>query len=175
MAYIDLYGALNIGKLDAGYASNIESQRFLNPEETVCYTWNGQDYYGRPVCEQSYYTKASGCNMAEDRIKVENSIHRPSYSEYASLNMSGLTGQPTKNAANAYLSLNAIQNLQNTKIATGYTGNDIQDRLRADPLPFDQSKNWNQGGVPISSVANRQMDRAKQGYMQNKLGRVVGI
>lgn len=88
---ISLNGALRTCKVNTGYANRLESDRFENSDLMVCPVWNGHDLAGRPVCADSYATKLAGCNVASDRVVVENA-HRPSYAEYIQLNVKGLDG-----------------------------------------------------------------------------------
>jgi hypothetical protein len=84
--------AIRTCKVDTAWANKIESDRFLNPDNMVCPLWNGIDTAGRAACPDSFYTKNAGCNSAEDRIVVENSVSRPQYMEYINLNANGVQG-----------------------------------------------------------------------------------
>ena len=86
---IGLEGALRTCKVDTGWASRIQSDRFENPNLMVCPVWNGRDLSGRPVCADSFYTKRAGCNSALDRVDVEN-YQRPQYMEYINLDAAGI-------------------------------------------------------------------------------------
>lgn len=86
-----LDASLRTCKVEAGQASRIESDRFLNPTLMVCPTWNGMNLKGQVVCADSFYTKSAGCNSAEDRVLVEND-QRPKYAAYLNLNLSGVQG-----------------------------------------------------------------------------------
>ena len=88
---ISLQGSLRTCKVNTGYANRLNSERFENSDVMVCPVWNGHDLAGRPVCADSYATKIPGCNVASDRVVVENA-HRPIYSEYIQLNTKGLQG-----------------------------------------------------------------------------------
>ena len=88
---ISLQGSLRTCKVNTGYANRMNSERFENSDVMVCPVWNGHDLAGRPVCADSYATKLPGCNVASDRVVVENA-HRPVYSEYIQLNTKGLEG-----------------------------------------------------------------------------------
>jgi len=90
MSSLSLNAALRVCKVDVGYADKINSDRFLNPNNMLCPLWNGLDVAGRPVCPDSFYTKSAGCNSALDRIVVENDVFRPKYTEYITLNASGI-------------------------------------------------------------------------------------
>jgi len=88
---ISLQGSLRTCKVNTGYANRMNSERLQNSDVMVCPVWNGHDLAGRPVCADSYATKIPGCNVASDRVVVENA-HRPVYSEYIQLNTKGLEG-----------------------------------------------------------------------------------
>lgn len=91
MANISLQGSIRTCKVDTGYAANIESDRFLNPNLSVCPTWNHRDNLGRYVCADSFNTKNAGCNSPLDRVDVENHL-RPQYVEYTTLDAAGFQG-----------------------------------------------------------------------------------
>jgi hypothetical protein len=76
-------------KIDQGWASRMQSDRFENPDLMLCPVWNSQDTAGRQVCPDSFYTKRAGCNSAMDRILVENNL-RPQYAEYITLGAQGI-------------------------------------------------------------------------------------
>ncbi|NDE13731.1 hypothetical protein EBZ80_02250 [bacterium] len=88
MSQISLTGSLRTCKVDQGWASRIQSDRFENPELMVCPVWSGFDNTNRPVCIDSYYTKSPGCNSPLDRVDVENYL-RPQYMEYINLDAEG--------------------------------------------------------------------------------------
>jgi len=84
-------------KVDTASATRIESDRFLNPANAVCPRWTGRDLSGRQVNADSFYTKSAGCNSAQDRVVVENTL-RPQYSEYINLDVNeGIRGQLYEN------------------------------------------------------------------------------
>lgn len=85
---ISLLGAINVCKVNTGWADKIQSDRFENPNNMLCPLWNGQDTYGRFVSPDSFYTKAAGCASADDRVEVEN-FQRPSYMQYVALDAAG--------------------------------------------------------------------------------------
>ena len=91
MANISLQGSIRGCRVDSGWASRIQSDRFENPSLMSCPVWNGSDMYGRQVCPDSYNTKNAGCNSPADRIYVEN-VLRPQYIEYITLDAQGITG-----------------------------------------------------------------------------------
>jgi hypothetical protein len=92
MANISLEASVRTCKVDQGWANKIESDRFFNPNLMMCPVWSGRDLTGRKVCPDSFYTKRAGCNSPEDRILVENAL-RPKYSEYITLDTSGISGR----------------------------------------------------------------------------------
>lgn len=89
---ISLESAIRTCKIDVAYANKMYSDRFLNPTQMMCPVWTGYDSTGRPVCSDSFMTKAPGCNSSEDRIFVENTVSRPRYFEYITLNPAGVAG-----------------------------------------------------------------------------------
>lgn len=89
---LSLESALRTCKVDTAWASRIESDRFLNPNNMVCPVWNGMDTAGREVCQDSFNTKRGGCNSATDRVEVENNVSRPQYMEYITLSANGIAG-----------------------------------------------------------------------------------
>lgn len=88
MSQISLIGTLRTCKVDQGWASRIQSDRFENPLLMVCPVWTGFDSTNRAVCMDSYYTKSPGCNSPLDRVDVENAL-RPKYMEYINLDAEG--------------------------------------------------------------------------------------
>lgn len=88
---ISLENSIKTCKVDDAWASRVQSDRFLNPNNAVCPVWNGLDSAGRPVCVDSYATKSGGCNNANDRVVVENHL-RPNYIEYVNLSSRGYEG-----------------------------------------------------------------------------------
>ncbi len=91
MANVSLQGSIRTCKVDTGWASKMESDRFLNPNVMQCPVWNSRDTAGRRVAFDTFYTKREGCNSASDRIVVENHL-RPQYAEYVNLNANGIQG-----------------------------------------------------------------------------------
>ncbi len=97
MSNISLEASIRTCKIDSGWATKLQSDRFLNPAQMLCPPWNGVDTSGRPACWDSYYTKTPGCNSAADRVLVENDL-RPQYIEYVTLDAAGIRGgQQCKN------------------------------------------------------------------------------
>jgi len=116
---VSLEAALRTCKVDTGWASKVQSDRFLNPNIMVCPVWDGFDTAGRMVCPDSFYTKRAGCNSAEDRVVVENNVSRPQYMEYINLNANGISGEiyqnPPYNMNSSYQSTGARSfNLKDT-------------------------------------------------------------
>lgn len=88
MSYLSLNASLRTCKVEQGYASRIQSDRFENPGLMVCPVWSGYDSANRPVAYDSFYTKSAGCNSPLDRVAVENDL-RPHYMEYINLDAEG--------------------------------------------------------------------------------------
>jgi hypothetical protein len=88
MTSISLQGSIRTCKVDPGWASRVESDRFLNPELALCPVWTGVDNLGRAVPPFSFYTKNQGCNSASDLVTIEND-QRPRYVEYVTLDARG--------------------------------------------------------------------------------------
>ena len=88
MSQLYLNGSLRTCKVDQGWASRIQSDRFENPDLLVCPVWSGFDLTNRAVCVDSFYTKSPGCNSPLDRVDVENYL-RPQYMEYINLDAEG--------------------------------------------------------------------------------------
>ena len=86
-----LESSIRTCKVDTAWDNRAQSDRFLNPAQMSCPTWSGFDLTGRKVCPDSFYTKRAGCNSADDRVSVENSL-RPQYADYIGYNMAGLVG-----------------------------------------------------------------------------------
>ena len=85
-----LLGALTYNQVNVGVGPQLAGYRTLYPDAMMCPMWTGTDLAGRPVCENSFYTKRAGCNSALDRIKVEDSL-RPRYAEFL-LDARGIKG-----------------------------------------------------------------------------------
>ena len=92
MSYIAIAKNVQTCKVNVGAADRMFSQRFENKQDMLCPKFNGFDNAGRQVCADSFVTKTAGCNSAESRIKVENEVERPHYSDFVTLNITGLTG-----------------------------------------------------------------------------------
>ena len=85
---VSLNGSLRTCRVDQGWASRIQSDRFENPNLMVCPVWTGFDSANRAVSLDSFNTKSAGCNSPLDRVTVENSL-RPQYMEYINLDAEG--------------------------------------------------------------------------------------
>ena len=80
--YFSNFNAIKTCTLDTANANRIRSDRFLNPSNMVCPSWNGYDNLGRRICKNSFSTVNPGCNSALERVNVENDITRPQYLKY---------------------------------------------------------------------------------------------
>ena len=106
---ISLEASTRTCKVDTASAARSESDRFLNPNLVMCPVWTGKDLSGRTVAADSFYTKRAGCNSAEDRVIVENTL-RPQYFEYINLNDFGVRGIDYEN--NMYFTDAGVGNRQ---------------------------------------------------------------
>lgn len=91
-----------------GVSEQLAGYRTLYPDAMMCPMWTGTDLAGRPVCENSFYTKRAGCNSALDRIKVEDSL-RPRYAEFL-LDARGIEGAGADYGDNQFSSVVSIEN-----------------------------------------------------------------
>jgi len=91
MSNISLTANILTSKVNVGNAARLRGYRILDPSAQMCPVWNGQDLTGRQACEYSFYTKAEGCNSAEDRIAVENTL-RPQYTNFVTYSAEGIAG-----------------------------------------------------------------------------------
>ena len=66
---------------------SLDSSRAINPDNIVCYNWDGTDTTGRPSTMPNSPIRTSGCNSALDDINLENSA-RPNY--FAIINGGGV-------------------------------------------------------------------------------------
>ena len=164
---ISLEASIRTCKVDQGWASRVESDRFLNPNLMVCPTWNGVDQYGRFVQPDSFYTKNGGCNSASDRVLVENAL-RPMYAEYVTLDAKGLEGawsgqsnyQGMYGSMDSQTQSNAISNLARITghIPTGYGAN-IQSNCNytADTQAAANMQARRMEGFQVGSARNANM------------------
>ncbi len=123
MSSFSLENSLRTCKVDTGWASRVESDRFLNHNLVVCPLWSGRDSAGRRVCPDSFMTKTAGCNSAQDRVVVENN-QRPQYMEFINLNASGVRGNIYGNTMGHQATGVRNQMLDNTSQLTGQFGLD---------------------------------------------------
>lgn len=160
MSYLYLGGSLRTCKVEQGYASRLQSDRFENPGLMVCPVWTGYDSANRPVSYDSFYTKSPGCNSPEDRVMVENDL-RPHYMEYINLDAEGFrypnlveSGKSPMSCTNASTNMNCYDsgvqkiNIKNLDVVTGNFGQSpstaqIQSRCGnyPDHLAMEQMKN----------------------------------
>lgn len=131
--YISLESGIRTCKTGVEKAERAASARFLNPSNVVCPRWNGYDTVGRSVCEDSFMTKAPGCNSAQDRIFIENNVSRPRYFEYITLNPSGMVGDFYGNNPNVTSSALEAQRDRDEKFKlTGNFGIQSSSVIRTD-------------------------------------------
>ena len=151
---IGLEGALRTCKVDTGWASRIQSDRFENPNLMVCPVWNGRDLSGRPVCADSFYTKRAGCNSALDRVDVEN-YQRPQYMEYINLDAAGIYANIYKD--NAFYNDAGIQErfLHNSKANAGHFGGVASGATNQAPCLYPTGAG--SGPKNVTSYQNSQM------------------
>lgn len=150
------------------WAPRIQSDRFLNPNALSCPTWNGFDTAGRQVCADSFMTKREGCNSADDRIVVENSL-RPQYIEYVNLDAAGIAGDapvqyPHDESKLRNSKLNAIHNL------TGQFG--VQFGANVNPkcanYPYADAR-------AMQGNAASRMGALNEGFKANRMRRASGF
>lgn len=120
---VSLESSIRTCKVDAGYASKIESDRFLNPSNMICPAWSGYDLAGRSVCPDSFWTKNAGCHSANDRVVVENAVSRPQYMEYITLSANGIKGDIYGTTTSKANSVHRNNVLKGAHAVTGQFGN----------------------------------------------------
>lgn len=91
MSSVSLSSNISTNKVDVGGAERYRTIRIQDPSWQMCPVWNGQDLAGRQSGEYGFYTKVEGCNSAEDRIAVENTL-RPQYTNFVTYNAEGIAG-----------------------------------------------------------------------------------
>jgi len=170
MANISLEAAIRTCKVDTAYSNKVQSDRFLNPSLMVCPVWNGVDTTGRQVCPDSFYTKNAGCNSAEDRVMVENSVSRPQYMEYINLSANGIDGNiygntmPWNEVGQTSAELQAINNV------TGNFG--LQFGANTYPgcnyYPYEQALSQEKNAQAQQMMAQPQQMMAQPHMMQNQ-------
>lgn len=154
---ISLESAIRTCKVDTAWASRVESDRFLNPNNMVCPIWNGVDTAGRPVCPDSFVTKRAGCNSAEDRVVVENNVSRPQYMEYITLSAGGIKGNIYGNTTPYQNSQMRTKNLDQINNITGNFGKQ-----------FGASIYPSCGATPYREAMSQENQQNRQGQaMQN--------
>lgn len=142
MSYLSLQGSIRGCNVDAGWASKLQSDRFLNPNQMMCPVWTGVDTAGRGVdSEYGFYTKNQGCNSALDRVVVEND-QRPKYMEYVTLDARGIRGdaQCHKTPENVYRSTSCfVDQQQQIPQRSGGFGN-INGKIKASCLSCESQQ-----------------------------------
>jgi len=125
---------IRTSKVNTGWASRLESDRFENENLMVCPVWNGVDAAGRPVCPDSYNTKTAGCNSAMDRVVVESHL-RPKYFEYVNLNAAGIDA-PLYGSTNMHTSGQKVQVKERyqSRRLTGSYGDQVQQIQSTAPI-----------------------------------------
>lgn len=159
MSAISLNASLRTCKVDTGYANKVQSDRFLNPSLMLCPTWSGVDTTGRQICPDSYNTKNAGCNSAEDRIYVENSVSRPQYMEYINLSANGIQGNIYGNT----MPWNEVgQTNQELKQINNVTGN-FGLQFQANTYPGCSYYPYEEGMRQEMNASNQQAQSANAG------------
>ena len=170
MSNLSLQASIRTCKVDAGWANKIESDRFFNPNLMMCPVWNGRDLTGRKVCPDSFYTKREGCNSAEDRITVENSL-RPQYAELITLSAEGIqgafdnTGPYSGDRTRDGFPMNSQTRSQSRQEYLEQTGSFGTDFSQVYPgcaaYPYARA-------MSMSSQGNRGAQMVKEGYQSNQ-------
>lgn len=151
MSQFSLESAIRTCKVDTAWANKIESDRFLNPNLMLCPVWNGVDTAGRAVCDYSYYTKTPGCNSANDRVNVENTL-RPQYIEYVNLDAMGIRGGldcgVNKANADAMCNRKTLDEVHNQTgqfgLQTGFSQNIYPNCMSCKTYPTQQRESYRQ-------------------------------
>lgn len=102
-----LTGSIVSAQVDTAIAEQLVGYRTFDTDAMMCPVWSGTDLAGRPVCEDSFYTKREGCNSALDRLKVENNL-RPRYAEFL-LDPRGIVGVGADYGSNAPSQVTALE------------------------------------------------------------------
>jgi len=124
-----LTGATRNCKVNTGWASRIESDRFLNSQEMMCPAWSGYDTAGRAVCANSFVHTRAGCSPASYRITVENAL-RPQYAEFINLDAGGFQSPALYSDSLPYQQEGLRQqNLNNVNNLTGNFGTQFGSKL----------------------------------------------
>ena len=159
---ISLSKTIRTCKVDTSLDANMQSDRFLNSDNMICPRWLNQDITGRQVCADSWYTKSAGCNSAEDRVLVENTVSRPLYSDLISLNMQGVTGDIYGQQDESSIEEEQLAN-QFSKSRGQYTGN-YGIQWRANNVP-QCGLNQYENAMASMSQQNREANYANSSYL----------
>ena len=173
MSNLSLTASVQTCKFNTGNANRVQSDRFQNPNIMVCPTWNGTDLVGRQVCADSFYTKRAGCNLAADRVAVENDL-RPSYSDYITLSTEGFRAPLYANTS-AYQNSEVRENqLNNIDRVTGWYGSGL------DAGNYQATCGGNSGGTNYArgmaeeAQQLRTNQQLQEGYISNSYRRASG-
>lgn len=171
---LSLEGSIRTCKVDQGWANKIQTDRFFNPNLMMCPVWNGRDLTGRKVCPDSFMTKREGCNSAEDRITVENSL-RPQYMEYVTLDAAGIQGAFYNNGQQYEndLTRGGMTRNQALQNAYNYTGNYGLD-FGASVFPGCASYPYARS-MAMSAQGGRDLQMMREGYQANNNRRASGF
>jgi len=174
MSFISLEGSIRSCKVDTGWANKIQSDRFLNSNVMLCPPWNGYDTAGRPVCADSFFTKTAGCNSANDRVVVENSL-RPQYIEYVNLDAQGIKGGLDCGVnPNMQMDTACASNvLNNTHKYAGQFG--VESGFRGQVRPNCLTCNNNVDNKAVNSQMMRNKQWKDQGYKTFNSKRLSGM
>ena len=142
-------------KVDVGNAAKMRTHRIQNPDAQMCPLWTGYDLTGRESCEYGFYTKVEGCNSAEDRISVENTL-RPQYTNFVTYNAEGISGYiydtplPGRNIQTDEMN-SVAKKLKAVQKSTGQFGTVSPSESRK---PTNAKQEWNNvGGMTADGMA----------------------
>jgi hypothetical protein len=166
---ISLESSIRTCKVDTGYSTKVQSDRFLNPNNMVCPVWNGMDSAGRRVCPDSFWTKNAGCNSAEDRVVVENN-QRPQYMEYINLSANGIDGSIYGDVTNYVDQGMATQDLRNSNNITGNFGLQWKSDI-APPCGYNRYEQ----GMSLEEQQMRKQQALQMGYQANAYKKLSGF
>jgi hypothetical protein len=119
---ISLERSIRSCQVNTGEANRIQTDRFFNPNNMVCIPWNGLNNKGQTVCPDSFYTKTAGCDSAEDRVMVENSL-RPKYFNYVTLGAAGVQADIYGNGGQVADQVNSLDRAKFLNSRNSITGN----------------------------------------------------
>lgn len=74
-----------------GSGQSFESEKSIDPNNTICYNWNGLDTSGRQASAGGFNSRSGGCNSALDDININNA-QRPKYLEMINGGKMGIDG-----------------------------------------------------------------------------------